>query len=186
MTSVAEFVERQLPERYRALHGRLHNLASPVVFGLSVDGHGAWSLTADAEQLQVRANLSEDRVLTVSLSGPDFEHLVLGQAALFEGGSSLMGSRVLRWDSEMRSLVSAMPGSILVSIRDGSVLRSVLLTPGLRAIDFEHAECTIDCELDDLRAVRAGQQQPMELFIAGKLSIRGDAQLALAFAGLLI
>jgi hypothetical protein len=186
MNKIAEFVEQYLPERYLASCDPKAVSQNPVVLGLSVVGVGAWSLVAHGDHLQVQQELVEQRVLTISSSEVDFEHLVLGHLPLFEQSSPMIAPRMLRWDDETRGLVTAMPGSILVRIGDQSQVRKILLTPGLRAIDFETAQCTIDCELADLLAVRSGAQQAMELFLAGKLRIDGDVQLALALAGILI
>lgn len=185
MNRVADFVERYLPERYRALCEPSSAAHRPVVFGLHVEGVSSWSLVAHADHLQVQPQLSEERMLTVSLSEPDFEHLVLSQLSLFETGSPMIAPKALRWDDETRQLVSAMPGSILVRIADQGLARCIWLTPGLRPIARD-AQCTIDCDWSDLLAVRAGSQQAMELFLAGKLRVDGDVQLALALAGILM
>jgi hypothetical protein len=186
MSTVAEFVERYLPERYRALCEPGAAPRDPVVLGLCLPERAAWSLVAHADHLQVHGALDDERVLTVSLSEPDFEHLVLNQLTLLDQGAPMFTPKVLRWDAETRRLVTAMPGSILVRIGDQGTTRKVLITPGVRPIDFEGALCTIDCELSDLLAVRAGTQQIMELFLAGKLRIDGDVQLALALAGIVM
>jgi hypothetical protein len=186
MHRVAEFVERELPERYRALCEAQAEARSPVIFGLQVRGLQTWSLAAHADQLLVQPALDDKRVLTVSLSEEDFEHLVLDQLTLFEQGSPIIAPRALRWDDETRRLITAMPGSILVRIADQEATRNVWLTPGLQPLDAPDTRCTIDCALSDLLAVKAGSQQVMELFFAGKLRVDGDVQLALALAGVLM
>ncbi len=186
MSRIAEFVEQYLPERYRAACELHADPRRPVVFGLCVEGLNAWSLVAHSDHLLVQQRLDDERLLTVSLSEADFEHLVLGQLALFEQGSPMIAPKALRWDDETRRLISAMPGHILVRIADQGTTRKVWLTPGLLPLDVRDAQCTIDCELNDLLAVKAGTQQAMELFFAGKLRIDGDVQLALALAGVLM
>jgi hypothetical protein len=186
MNTVADFVERYLPERYRALCTLATTPTKPVVLGLHVIGLTGWSLVTHSDHLQVQRELSSERVLTVSMSEPDFQHLVLEHLPLLEQGSPMLAPKVMHWDEETRRLVTAMPGSILVQIGDQPATRRVLLTPGVRPIDFDKALCTIYCELSDLMAVRAGSQQIMELFLAGKLRIDGDVQLALALAGVLM
>jgi hypothetical protein len=186
MNRVAEFVERELPERYAALCEANTQARPPVIFGLHVQELHTWSLAAHADHLQVQQALDDNRVLTVSLSEPDFERLVLDQLTLFEQGAPMIAPRALRWDDETRRLITAMPGSILVRIADQEATRKVWLTPGLRSLEVQEARCTIDCELGDLMAVKAGSQQVMELFLAGKLRIDGDVQLALALAGVLM
>jgi hypothetical protein len=186
MSRVAEFVERELPERYGALCDANAEARPPVIFGLHVQGLKTWSLAAHTDHLQVRPTLDDRRVLTVSLSEADFERLVLDQLTLFEQGAPMIAPKALRWDDETRRLITALPGSILVRIADRDTMRTVRLIPGLGALDAKDARCTIDCELDDLLAVKAGSQQLMELFLAGKLRIDGDVQLALALAGVLM
>ena len=186
MTTVAEFVERYLPELFARVREQAGGRGGVGVFGLNVIGAGAWSLAPSDTGLHVALGLSGDRALTASLAVADFEKLVLQNITNSEPPSSLLGERLLRWDSETVALIKAMPGSILVRIADQGDHLMVLLTPGSRAIDLPHAECTLDCEWNDLTSVRQGLQQPMELFLAGKLRIQGDAQLALALAGVLI
>ncbi|HTM44907.1 MAG TPA: SCP2 sterol-binding domain-containing protein, partial [Polyangiaceae bacterium] len=131
-------------------------------------------------------SLVVDRVLTASISANDFERLALGEALSEERPPLFIGQRMLRVDAQTLNLVRNVPGSILVRVADQEVQRRVLLTPGDRGIDFENAECAVECDHADLIAVRSGQVPPLELFLAGKLRVLGDAQLALALGGLFV
>lgn len=183
--SVAEFVEQYLPERYAlALAGKVPP-AVAVTFGLRITGTGDWSLTAGPERLLVDRELSERRILTATLDLEDFERLLTSDELRLRDDVPLLAN-ARRWDAETLSLVRAMQGSILVRVSDLPRDRRILLTPGTLVADFDSAPCTIECDFADLIAVRTGVQQPMDLFMAGKLRLQGDAQLALALGGLLL
>jgi hypothetical protein len=184
--TVAEFVEQFLPEQYVRLCEQGGPALSQARFGLNVVGAGQWSLIAGGQQLEIQRNLTADRVLTASVTADDFERLALGEALSEERPPLFIGQRMLRVDTQTLTLVKNVPGSILVRIADQGTQRRVLLTPGDRAIDFENAECAVECDHVDLIAVRSGQVPPLELFLAGKLRVLGDAQLALALGGLFV
>jgi hypothetical protein len=183
--SVAEFVEQFLPEQYALALAGKPAPAVAVTLGLSVPGNGVWSLTAGPERLLVDRGLSDSRTLTATLDAPDFERLLTSDELRLRSGAPLLVN-TRRWDEETLSLVRAMQGSILVRIADPPRERRILLTPGTLVADYDSARCTIECDFADLVGVRMGTQQPMDLFMAGKLRLQGDAQLALALGGLLL
>ena len=69
---------------------------------------------------------------------------------------------------------------------DGGNARHIALTPGLIEHSLDRAECCIDCEITALEAVQARRKNPLDLFYEGQIRITGDAQIALAMAGLFL
>jgi hypothetical protein len=189
---------------------------APVGVGLRVVGAGEWTLSIVDRRLVVDAGISPDVALQVSLENRDFEALVLtpvrravelaadrpstGSPAL--GSSAASGnatsgapaanttaslwSRLGRWDEETVELLRRQTGGILLRVDDAGISRRIALTPGVEPYSLESAECIIDCSLADLARVQTRRANPLDLFYAGQIRISGDAQIALAMAGLFL
>ena len=167
---------------------------APVGIGLRVLGAGEWTLRIVGEQLLVSAQIQPDVALQVSLAAHDFGPLVVaplrralaqrsGEASAAPAG---LWTRLGRWDEETVDLLRRQNAGILLRIQDGELKRCVALTPGIHPYSLEAAECTIDCALADLEQLQAKQGNPLDLFYAGQIRISGDAQIALAMAGLFL
>lgn len=166
---------------------------APAGVLVRVTGAGEWTLRFSDERLVVSAGSAADVALQITLAGRDFGVLVVDplRAALAAGlaeGAAANGfwSRLGRWDAETVDLLRRQTGRILVRIQDQNELRNVALTPDSQPYSLETAECTIDCALSDLLALQAKRKSPLDLFYSGQLRIGGDAQVALAMAGLFL
>jgi hypothetical protein len=176
----------------------------PAGAGIAVRvvGVGEWTLHLAERALRVSPGMSDDVALQLSLSARDFEPLVVEpmRRALAASGSSQEASvaaeralaarglwtRLGRFDEETADLLRRQEGRILVRVDDGGISRNVALTPGLQPYSLDSAECCIDCELAALAAVQEKRKNPLDLFYEGQIRITGDAQIALAMAGLFL
>jgi hypothetical protein len=162
--------------------------------GLRVVGAGEWTLRIVGGRPLVTPQIEPDVALQVSLAARDFVPLVvapvrraLAQQAPGSGPSSgSLWARLGRWDEETVELLRQQTGGILLRIEDGELKRCVALTPSVIPYSLEHAQCTIDCALADLEQLQAKRGNPLDLFYAGQIRISGDAQIALAMAGLFL
>ena len=179
------------------------NPPAPVGVGLRVVGAGEWTLrivgtdparTPSAPRLVVEAGIAGDVALQVSLAERDFAPLVVAPLrralAAGAGASSTaaanLWTRLGRWDAETVDLLRRQTGGILLRIRDAELQRCVALTPSTQPFSLETAPCLIDCALSDLEQLQAQRGSPLDLFYAGQIRISGDAQIALAMAGLFL
>jgi len=174
----------------------------PAGAGIAVRvvGVGEWTLRLDERALGVSAGMADDVALQLSLSARDFEPLVVAptRRALAGSGSdgAAAGARALaaksfwtrlgRFDEETAELLRCQEGRILVRVDDAGTSRNVALTPGLQPYSLDSAECCIDCEIAALEAVQDKRKNPLDLFYEGQIRITGDAQIALAMAGLFL
>jgi hypothetical protein len=179
---------------------------APVGVGLRVVGAGEWTLrivgpgiagpgsSGTAARLVVETGIANDVALQVSLAQRDFVPLVVAplRRALSAGtgasgtAAASLWTRLGRWDEETVDLLRRQTGGILLCIRDGELKRCVALTPSTQPFSLESAPCTIDCSLADLEQLQAQRGNPLDLFYAGQIRISGDAQIALAMAGLFL
>ena len=159
-----------------------------------VVGAGEWTLRFAERALAVSPGVAADAALQLSLRAEDFGPLVLeplrsALAAPGEAGALAARSfwtRLGRFDEETVDLLRRQEGRILVRVDDAGTSRNVALTPGLQPYSLEQAECNIDCPLAALREVQARRKNPLDLFYEGQIRITGDAQIALAMAGLFL
>lgn len=162
--------------------------------GLRVLGAGEWTLRIAGEQLLVKQGIESDVALQLSMAARDFEALVVAPLrralAQREAAGSISArsiwTRLGRWDSETVELLRRQTGSILLRLRDGELERLIALTPSTQPYSLESAGCTIECALADLEALQEQRGNPLDLFYQGQIRISGDAQIALAMAGLFL
>lgn len=161
-----------------------------------VVGVGEWTLRVSERALQTSAGMAEDVALQLSLRAEDFTSLVVeplrralaarGEAEAGELAARSLWARLGRFDEETVELLRQQQGNILVRIDDAGTSRNVALTPGRSAYSLERGECTIDCPLSALLELQDKRKNPLDLFYEGRVRIGGDAQVALAIAGLFL
>lgn len=186
-----QFFGVDLPRRARALAAVLRNRSSVGSVAFHVEGAGTWSLRLLDGVLEVGRDVEDDVVLQLLVTLDDFGPLVVSSVEqLSEDESSLAGRmsalKALSVDAETARLVRHVPGSVLLVVRDGDVRRRLLLSPGRREPNLDQADCTIECEYGDLLDVQAGRQDAMSLFVAGKLKLSGNVQIAMAMSSLFV
>jgi hypothetical protein len=184
-----EFFTRYLPEQLAASPELATGITSIGSITCRVLGAGEWSLRLNDGVLEVTRGMEEDVMLQITVLAPDFETLVLTPTReivsgphrpIPHGGGALAALAV---SAETARLVRRVPGSVLFVAKDGEVRRRLLVTPGVRAANLDSADCTIECALEDVVAMRAKGSSPMQLFTAGKLRLKGNVQIAMALAG---
>jgi hypothetical protein len=160
-----------------------------------VVGAGEWTLRILAGRLQVEPGVVGDVALSATLLARDFVPLVvepLRRSLSQTGGAppavpaGSLWTRLGRWDEETVQLLSQQTGRILVRVDDSGTSRNVSLAPGAQPYALDNAECTIDCQLSHLLDLQAKRGSPLDLFYSGQIRITGDAQIALAMAGLFL
>lgn len=183
-----EFFGSYLPTAFESVAHHYAGITSVGSVAFRIDDR-VWSYRLTEGNLDLLRELEDDVVLQVSVSGSDFASLI---AAAVErrsaSGSAVPASsfRALRLDAETARLVRRVPGSVLFVARDGDDTRRLLITPGRREAKFASPDCTIESNLEDwVRAESGGAQAAMQLFVAGKLKITGNVQIAMALSSVL-
>jgi hypothetical protein len=185
-----EFFSSYLPNRFAPVKNTYAGKTSVDSVAFRV-GDAAWSYRLVDGELQMTREVEDDVVLQVSVPADDFVPLLVAASERRRTGASATGLpassfRALKIDAETARLVRRVPGSVLFVARDGSDERRLLVTPGRRSTDFAAADCIIECDLDDfVRAESGGAQAAMQLFVAGKLRVKGNVQIAMALSSVL-
>lgn len=182
------FFEGYLPARFEALRELVPRKTSIGSVTARVVDAGEWSLRLREGDLEISRGMEDDVVLQLTIPAVDFAPLVV-ESARRAANAAVTSQGILRAlsvDAETARLVRHVPGSVLLAVRDADRVRQLLLSPGRRIADLDMPDCTIACEQADFIAMQTGQQQPMQLFTAGKLRLTGNVQIALALAGLFV
>ena len=175
---------------------RRRGAPSSAGVAVRVVGVGEWTLRVSERALVTSDGMADDVALQLSLRAEDFSSLVvepLRRALAARGGAEAgelaarsLWARLGRFDEETVELLRQQQGNILVRIDDAGTPRPVALTPGRAAYSLERGECTIDCPLSALLELQDKRKNPLDLFYEGQIRIGGDAQVALAIAGLFL
>jgi len=171
--------------------------ASPDLAGFSsigsvlfrVTGVGEWSLRIGDGALECVREMEDDVVLQITVAPSDFPVLFVEPARRLGADRPLprqtAALRRLLGNAETSRLVRRVPGSVLVALNQGDRRCQLLVTAGRRRAEVESAECTVELDFDDWNAAEAGSVSLSDLFVKGKLRIRGNVQIAMALAGAL-
>lgn len=184
------FFSSFLPTRFESVAPSYSGVTSIGSLAFRVDER-VWSYRLVDGALELTRDVEDDVVLQVSASSDDFASLIAAAAerrAASGSGSALPASsfRALKLDAETARLVRRAPGSVLFAARDGDKVRRLLVTPGRRQPNFSSPDCTIESNLEDwIQAESGGAQAAMQLFVAGKLKITGNVQIAMALSSVL-
>ena len=169
---------------------------SSAGIAVRVVGVGEWTLRLAERTLQITAGVADDVALQLSLRGEDFAPLVIeptrralqspDAAAARARAARGFWTRLGRFDDETADLLRRQEGRILVRVNDSGTSRNIALTPGAQPYSLDSAECCIDCDLSALESIQEKKSNPLDLFYDGQIRITGDAQIALAMAGLFL
>jgi hypothetical protein len=154
--------------------------AGSVTFRLLEHGE-EYSLRLDHGRLLSSTGMAEDTLLQVTLTTSDFERLLVA-AAEREAARPIdperpnVALRVLDVDSERARLVREVVGSVALELRAGEHLHRAILTPGSAKPELERPTCRVTLEYQDLLDIEDGKVVPLQLLLAGRILIQGNAQ----------
>jgi alkyl sulfatase BDS1-like metallo-beta-lactamase superfamily hydrolase len=187
-----QFFQDYLPTRFAAAAsaaGVDPSSAGSVTFRLLDQGE-EYSLRLDHGRLLCSTGMAEDTLLQVTLTVTDFERLFVGAAERAAGRPldperHLIALRALGIDSERAALVRQATGSVALELREGEHLYRVVLTPGSAQPQLEQPACRITLDYQDWLDIEDGKVVPLQLLLAGKLLIQGNAQPLMALVATL-
>jgi putative sterol carrier protein len=195
MSSVPEspdpFFREYIPKRFEGVKAGLAGKTSAGAMTFRVLDVGEWSLRLKNGELEVSVGPAEDVVLQVSVSAEDFKPIFVHGAELQEGeplrpDQQILAFKVLTVDAERVKLVKSVPGNVAFVVRDGDRAHRVVVTPGSGAANLETPDCRLECLMSDFMDLQTGKRNPMELAMAGKIRIIGNAQLPIALSSVFV
>jgi predicted lipid carrier protein YhbT len=186
-----EFFTRYVPERFAAVVADFTGKTSAGSLAFDIGEAGAWSFRLENGALAVEPGVAADAILRISVAPADFEPLVVKSAARFAGAPAalerqLIALRALDLDAERAQLIRGIAGSVAIVVVDQGVPSRIVLTPGSAAPNLDAPDCELSVDLEDFLALQQGRQNPIELLMANRLRISGNAQIALALSGLFV
>jgi hypothetical protein len=163
--------------------------AGSVVFRLT-GADQEYSLRLAEGRLVCAEGMAEDSLLQVTLTESDFELLFVGAAEReatqpSEPLRDLVALRTLGIDAERAALMRQATGSVALELRAPERVHRVVLTPGSAQPELEQPTCRVTLDYGDFQDLQTGKVVPLELLMAGKIVIQGNAQVLMALAGAL-
>jgi putative sterol carrier protein len=121
------------------------------------------------------------------VSAPDFKPIFVRGAELeddeaFSPDRQILAFKVLTVDLERIKLVRAVRGNVAFVIKSEGETHRIIVTPGSAKPDFDRPDCRLECAIGDFIDMQTGRKNPVELAMAGKVRIIGNAQLPLALS----
>jgi hypothetical protein len=165
----------------RALEG-MRAVAATLRFDVRGPGGGTWYVNLEGGRASGGPTASHEPFLTVVIEGAHFEPLwreagdnVLG----FLGGVSGMGAPIRLTRARVEQ-IAGVKGSLLFELTGAGGFQLVAHLGA--APDDTPPDTTIRVDAEAYRALRAGALQPQDAFLAGKIQVEGDMQLAMQLA----
>jgi hypothetical protein len=180
-----EFFEGYLPSWFGSTSGLTNSSPGSLVFHV---GSESFALRLLSGQLQVESAAVTDAILQLSLARADFAALIEQAEPLFESGASerVLALRALSLDAERAKQIREVDGSVAFEIDEGSLVRTLLLSPGSAVAGSSPPACTVRLAGVDFWGLSRGERNPLELLMDGKLRIQGRMEVALALSSVLI
>jgi putative sterol carrier protein len=191
MTLVPEspgpFFSDYIPRRFETVKTALKGKTSVGSMVFRVTGAGEWNLRLEDGELRVGCGMPEDVVLQVSVEERDFKPIFVRGAEQQEtvplrADQQILAFKVLTVDAERVKLVQNVRGNVAFVIRDRDETNTIIVTPGAAKPDFEHPDCRLECSMSDFIDMQTGKRNPLELLMAGRIRIIGNAQLPMALS----
>lgn len=179
------FFDTWLPARLEQLDPASSAIAS-VRCNLHISaGDDHWWLSLDAGRATIARTSRSAREADFQVqTDPESFAQIIAQGAQLASRAQGADKRLRRIEPATLDLVKNIPGALRLRLYDESADYSLSFGPGSQPI--EPPACTLSCAFADYLEMRAGRAAPMDLFMAGKIRIDGDAQIAMALAGLVL
>ncbi len=185
-----DFFRTWLPTQFEPFAARLGKASSPGGVAFHVGDRPPINVSLVAGSLRVGDGVPADTLLQVSVPEADFGPVLVRGAELIQSSADpdrqLAVLRALSLDPERAALIRGVTGSVAFVLSSESGEHRVVLTAGAGARNLNASECSIRCPLVDFLAMQLGTANPLELMMAGKIQITGDAQIPMALSAVLV
>ncbi len=183
----SEFFQQYIPQRFEAVKASLAGKTSIGSMVFRVLDAGEWNLRLDRGELRIASGMPDDVVIQVSVTERDFKPIFVRGAELQEDEAfvpdrQILAFKVLTVEPERINLVRAVRGNVAFVIRSEGETHTIIVTPGSAKPDFEKPDCRLECAIGDFIDMQTGKRNPVELAMAGKVKIIGNAQIPLALS----
>jgi putative sterol carrier protein len=181
------FFSEYIPRRFDAMKGGLAGKTSAGSMVFRVLDAGEWNLRLLNGELKIGSGMPDDVVLQISVAQRDFKPIFVHGAELQEDeplrpDQQILAFKVLTVDAERMALVRGVRGNVAFSIKSGGETHTIIVTPGAAKPNFEQPDCRLECLISDFIDMQTGKRNPVELAMAGKVRIIGNAQIPLALS----
>jgi putative sterol carrier protein len=182
-----EFFTEYVPRRYETVKAALAGKSSIGCLTFRVVDEGEWSLRIAHGELVIEPGMAKDVILQISVSRADFKPVFVRGAELQESEpirpeAQMLAFKVLTVDAERIKLVNSVTGTIAFVMAAGELTHRLFVTPGKHSVNLESPECRLECHIGDFMDMQTGKQNPMQLVMAGRIRILGNAQIPMALS----
>jgi putative sterol carrier protein len=161
-----------------------------LVFRVTDGAEEVYSCTLRSGELVVESGMRGDVVLQLTVRRNDFKAIFVQGAELeqdeLDRGRGPLAFKVLIAQPERAKLIQSLEGSVGFQVSDGQEERWLVLTPGNLQPDFEAPAAVLECTMNDFMDLIVGRKNPLDLMLAGKVKMTGNAQLPLVLSGLFV
>ncbi len=182
MTNPAEFFETEIPAQFAAHKDSLTDEQKSVDFKVSVglegDGGGEWTVAFSGGDLSVGQGLAGDADVTVLSTVDNFSEALDGATGFGLAELDAETFDPSRVKPAVADRVKQIKGTLKIGMFAGTdELMGARIKFGADAPD--DPTCTIAVQEEDAEMIASGKMLPQQAFMAGKIRIEGDMNLAM-------
>jgi hypothetical protein len=187
----AAFFTEYVPRRFETMQAAVTGKSSAGALSFRVLDEGEWSLRLASGELVIEPGVGDDVLLQISVRKEDFKQIFVQGAELQEGEpvraeAQVLAFNVLTVDAERAKLVRGVRGTVAFVMLEGERRFRLFVTPGREPPNMDAPECTLECQMSDFMDMQLGKQNPLQLVMAGKIRILGNAQIPMALSGVFV
>jgi len=186
-TSPADFFIKELPQQFAEAAEGIEDGPGRICF--EVTGEGLWSLGITGGEIEVSEGRHEDTLVQVTLDGADWERAL---ERIQEGGMGPIGSASggggmanMLGNPQAASTLKAAQGTLKIVTTDGDKEDWIAVTFGGAEPNIETPRATLSMSREIAEQMGAGDANPQELFMSGKIQITGDMMMLMQLAPVL-
>jgi len=186
--SPKDFFEKFVPEQFEKNKGMLPEpvkaVSASMVFNLTGDQGGAWTIRLDKGNLRVSEGDDPDRTVKVIQSVSDWRGAISGERGFrldlpgAGGGAGAGMPQGSPMTQDKIERLKTIEGAIMFRLTDKEK-GDWAITVQFGKSAKETPDCTISMSGDDAKAMRKGNLNPQMAFMSGKIDIKGDLGFAM-------
>ena len=186
-----EFFRSYLPSRFSEVEESFSEITSAGALTFYISEKQVWSYRVVEGKLTISTEMPDDTVLQVSVAEDDFKPIFVRSAEAqadkdLKTTPQLEALKATLVDADRANRMRQIAGQVAIVIQDEEKKHQLFVTPGTKEVNRETPECRIECSMNDFIEMQSGIQNPMQLALAGKIKIVGNAQIPMELSALFV
>lgn len=178
-----EFFENTLPGLFKGLAATQPELQQIAAdFEIVLPENIAWCLSLAGGELKTREGNAENPLVSFVLSRRDWDRVLQGEGFLPFGGPAGGGANPFKMSTSRLDKIKTLKGELVFHVIDGEAAHDTVVKFNPKQGAGPRTE--LEISVADLKDLSEGKANPQQLFMQGKMRIKGDMAFAMQIGSL--